>query len=108
MNLPPVNLTVGHRAVYAPRRGARPPEVAVTSIVQRFSVRPFFRWFDIWIGAYWDRENWTLYICPVPMFGLKIKIPRRREYHSNVCIHGTHHRESCDRCEAMETAEPFV
>ncbi len=49
-----------------------------TTIMQRFSVRPFFRWYDLWIGAYWDRENRVLYVCPVPMFGLKIKMPWRR------------------------------
>ncbi len=47
----------------------------MTLIRQRFSVSAFFRWYDLWIGAYWDRENRVLYICPVPMFGLKIKMP---------------------------------
>ncbi len=30
-------------------------------------VRLFFAWFDIWVGAYWRKENKTLYICPLPM-----------------------------------------
>lgn len=33
----------------------------------------FFRWYDLWIGAYWDRKSRALYICPVPMFGLKLE-----------------------------------
>lgn len=37
----------------------------------------FFRWFDLWIGAYWDRENRTLYVCPLPMFGLRIRAERK-------------------------------
>jgi hypothetical protein len=36
------------------------------------SVRLFFRWYDIWIGAYYDRANRTLYVCPLPMVGLRI------------------------------------
>ena len=32
----------------------------------------FFRWFDIWMGLYIDRKNKAVYICPVPMLGIKI------------------------------------
>ena len=39
-------------------------------------VKPFFRWYDFWIGGYWDKVNRELYICPIPMFGLKISIRR--------------------------------
>ena len=42
-------------------------------------VRPFFRWYDLWIGAYWDRVNRTLYVCPVPCVGLKIDFRPRLE-----------------------------
>lgn len=30
-----------------------------------------FAWYDMWIGAYWDRRNRVLYICPVPMILLQ-------------------------------------
>jgi hypothetical protein len=36
------------------------------------TVRLFFRWYDLWIGAYWDRHSRTLYVCPVPMLGVAI------------------------------------
>lgn len=36
-------------------------------------VRPFFRWFDLWVGAYYDRESKTLYICPLPTIGVAIR-----------------------------------
>lgn len=37
----------------------------------------FFRWFDCWIGAFWNNNKGTLYICPIPMFGIKIKFQDR-------------------------------
>lgn len=36
------------------------------------TVEGFFRWYDLWIGAYWDRKEKTLYVCPVPMLGIKV------------------------------------
>jgi hypothetical protein len=36
------------------------------------TVRPFFRWYDLWVGFYWDRKTRTLYICPLPMIGVAI------------------------------------
>jgi len=35
-------------------------------------VSVFFRWYDCWVGAFIDRKNRTVYICPVPMFGIKV------------------------------------
>ena len=32
----------------------------------------FFRWYDLWVGAYWDRSSRTLYVCPLPTVGLKV------------------------------------
>ena len=29
-------------------------------------IRLAFKWYDLWIGAYWDRKGQTLYVCPVP------------------------------------------
>lgn len=37
-------------------------------------IKPFFLWRDMWIGAYWDNQKRILYICPVPMFGVKIQL----------------------------------
>lgn len=43
----------------------------------------FLRWYDFWIGAYYDKEAGDLYICPVPMLGICIHLPwvrRSRTY----------------------------
>ncbi|KKM77218.1 hypothetical protein LCGC14_1372340 [marine sediment metagenome] len=37
------------------------------------TVRPFFKWFDFWVGFYVDTENKRVYICPVPMMGVRIQ-----------------------------------
>lgn len=31
-----------------------------------------FLWFDVWIGAYWDRSARVLYICPLPCVVIKL------------------------------------
>jgi hypothetical protein len=39
-------------------------------------ITPFFKWYDFWVGAYYDSKNKILYICPLPMVGIKIVIER--------------------------------
>jgi len=36
------------------------------------NISVFFAWFDLWIGAYWDRKKKVLYICPLPTLVIKI------------------------------------
>lgn len=38
----------------------------------RIKTKLFFKWFDIWIGLYIDRSGRAVYICPIPMVGIKI------------------------------------
>ena len=35
-------------------------------------VRVFFAWYDLWVGAYWDRKARTLYVCPLPCVVVQI------------------------------------
>lgn len=46
-----------------------------------------FAWYDLWVGAYWDRKTQTLYLFPVPMLGLKLDLsddPDLREYKADL------------------------
>ena len=38
-------------------------------------ITPFFRWYDIWVGAFIDTKKRTVYICPFPMIGVKVELP---------------------------------
>ncbi len=40
-------------------------------------VRLVFAWYDLWIGAYWDRQTRTLYLM-VPTIGIAISTQERR------------------------------
>lgn len=33
----------------------------------------FFAWYDMWIGAFYDRKKRTLYICPLPCCVVKVE-----------------------------------
>lgn len=33
-------------------------------------IRPIFKWYDLWVGFYWDRDNRRLYFLPLPMVGI--------------------------------------
>jgi hypothetical protein len=32
-----------------------------------------FAWYDIWVGAFWDKKAHWLYILPIPMCGIILK-----------------------------------
>ncbi len=34
-----------------------------------------FAWYDLWVGAYIDRERRRLYVCPLPCLLLTFKWP---------------------------------
>ncbi len=38
----------------------------------------FFAWYDLWVGAFYDRSKHTLYICPLPCVVVKIS-PQAQE-----------------------------
>ena len=46
------------------------------AMTMRPRVRFVFAWYDLWVGAYWDRERRRLYLLPVPCLGLVLEWPR--------------------------------
>lgn len=59
MDMPPLRLH--------PELGARP------SLRENgMTIEPLFAWYDLWVGAFWDRAKRKLYIFPVPCFGVVI------------------------------------
>jgi hypothetical protein len=42
------------------------------------TVRPLFAWYDLWIGAYWDRAGRKLYVLPLPCLGFVISFGPRK------------------------------
>jgi hypothetical protein len=40
-------------------------------------VSVFLAWYDLWIGAYYDRGAKTLYVCLLPCVVIKILLARR-------------------------------
>lgn len=34
-------------------------------------------WYDLWIGAYWDRRERCLYLLPIPCVGVSVKFGKK-------------------------------
>lgn len=37
-----------------------------------------WRWFDLWVGAYWSRGDRVLYICPLPTVVIEVHLDPAR------------------------------
>jgi len=44
------------------------------TVKNKLKITPFFKWFDIWIGIFIDTIHKAVYICPLPMLGVKIQL----------------------------------
>jgi hypothetical protein len=38
-----------------------------------------FAWYDLWIGAYWDRKMRRLYILPLPCVGIYVQFAQKTD-----------------------------
>ena len=36
-------------------------------------IRPYFKWFDFWVGLFYDTKKKILYFGLLPMLGVKIE-----------------------------------
>ena len=41
-------------------------------------IRPIFKWFDFWVGLFYDTKKKRLYIFPIPMCGIYIERSSRK------------------------------
>ena len=39
----------------------------------KMNIKLYFKWFDIWVGFYYDRHEKALYFQPLPLIGLKFQ-----------------------------------
>jgi hypothetical protein len=37
-------------------------------------IKPLFAWYDIWVGAFWDRAKRKLYVLPLPCLGIVFEL----------------------------------
>lgn len=40
--------------------------------MRHLRIKPFFRWYDLWVGLYIDVKGRAVYWCPIPMLGIKV------------------------------------
>lgn len=38
-------------------------------------IRLIFVWYDLWVGIFYDTKKKFIYIFPIPMLGILIKLP---------------------------------
>lgn len=41
-------------------------------MIWKMHVSISFKWYDFWVGVFWDRAHMALYICIFPMIPIKI------------------------------------
>lgn len=47
-------------------------------------IRFLFAWYDLWVGAYWDRKNRRLYVLPLPMFGFVVQFGCKPQFNNDL------------------------
>lgn len=62
-------------------------------------IRLAFRWYDFWIGVYYDRHEHVVYVCPLPTILVAVALPRecsncgKTGSHNSFCVRGTFESE---------------
>jgi hypothetical protein len=42
----------------------------------RVQVSVSWLWYDLWVGAYWARDERVLYVCPFPTVVFRVRVTR--------------------------------
>ena len=48
-------------------------------------IKIIFAWYDFWIGLFYDQKKKWLYIFPMPMIGILIKLSNAINVHELMC-----------------------
>lgn len=59
------------------REPAKPGSLHRDCCAARWSVKPLFAWYDVWVGFFWDSRKRKLYLLPLPCVGVVIEFPMR-------------------------------
>jgi hypothetical protein len=66
-----------------------------------------FKWYDIWIGFFYDKKKKWIYFLPLPMIGVIIKLPERQnkkfncyEWKPNIPFDGC--KTQCKECAELD------
>ncbi len=66
-----------------------------------------FKWFDLWIGAYWDGKHRTLYLCPLPMVVIEIRWKQETEVEAKDSKFWESHQRSKEAHNKKVASLPF-
>lgn len=44
----------------------------------RIDVQFMNAWYDMWVGLFWCEQTRRLYVFPIPFFGIRIQVRRKR------------------------------
>jgi hypothetical protein len=59
-------------------------------------------WYDLWIGAFFDRKKRKLYIFPVPMVGVEVQLPIGKRCVNRMSMTPWGYMAQCDLVEGHE------
>ena len=45
--------------------------------MNKVKIQFIFKWYDLWIGFFYDKKKNWIYFLPLPMIGIIIKLPNR-------------------------------
>lgn len=60
-------------------------------------IKPLFAWYDLWVGAFWDRAKRKLYVLPLPMLGFVVTFPEPCNHDGDWNDHGNYFRCVCGK-----------